>query len=599
MRFTLLILIGCLAQSHLLAQTEPPAENPVDPLLIKARQAAVAAVENLPNFVCQEATTRYRKNLSDGSWQQRDVITADVAYDLKTGESYSNIQVNSSPASKELMGLPGSSSIGEFALDLRNLFASVADDDFHINEEVILNGKATRVFNYEVDQTASHWKIKDRNSTVTAAYAGRIWIDKALGRVIRLEMIADGLAPAISVDQVTTSIDYGSVDLGDGHTHFLPTGSETLFCIKDTGACDRNTTEFRNYRKFGAESTLAFGEIPKEFGLNAPAPAAAAATAKRDILDAVPHALVGVVRAPQNKKMILELDDTRYIFFTVRGTDRLGLGVGDRVRLVANEFDGHALVADSFSVLQTAAANPPPPPKPAAPTPAPDPIVEKAREGAKTLVLQLPNFLCKEEVKRYHNWPKHEKWQFEDTLSAEVIYSGRTGEEYRDIRFNGKPTNKQWIELSGDISTGEFGSLLRGVLSTRSTEFKFEKNENINGSATREYSFLVARGESDWTIMSDYQFIVPSYSGRLWFDQDSNNVLRIARKAEQIPAAFPISSIETEVTFGLVHLGASEVYLLPLHAETRACVRENQECSRKTIDFRDYKKFTGESKIIF
>ena len=325
----------------------------------------------------------------------------------------------------------------------------------------------------------------------------------------------------------------------------------------------------------------------------------AVATAKRGMLDAVPHALVGVVRAPQNKKMILELDDTRYIFFTTRGTDRLGLGVGDRVRLVSNEFDGHALVADSFSVLQTAAANSSPPQKPSPPVASPDPVVEKAREGAKTLVLQLPNFLCKEEVKRFRNWPKHEKWQFEDALSAEVIYSGRTGEEYRDVRVNGKPTNKPWLELSGDVSTGEFGSLLRGVLSTRSTEFKFEKTDTVNGSPAREYSFLVNRTESDWTIMSDYQFIAPAYSGRLWFDQDSNNVLRIARRAEQVPSAFPISSIETEVTFGMVHLGASETYLLPLHAETRACVRENQECSRKTIDFRDYKKFTGESKIIF
>ena len=599
MRFSLFILIGWLLQAALLAQVEPQPENPIDPLLMKARQSAAAATENLPNFTSLEVTTRYRKDLSDGSWKQRDVLTANVAYDLKTGESYTNIKVDNAPASKEMLGLPGSNSIGEFALDLRNMFASVPNDDFHINEEVSLNGKATRVFTYEVDQAASHWKIKDRDHAITPAYAGRIWVDKTLGRVIRLEMIADGLAPALSVDQVTTTIDYGSVDLGDGRVHFLPIASETLFCIKETGACDRNTTEFRSYRQFTVDSALAFGQIPSEFGLSASGPAPAVATAKRGMLDAVPHALVGVVRAPQNKKMILELDDTRYIFFIARGNDRLGLNVGDRVRLVSNEFDGHALVADSFSVLQTASASTAPPPQPPPPISSLDPVVEKAREGAKTLVLQLPNFLCKEEVKRYRNWPKHEKWQFEDALSAEVIYSGRTGEEYRDIRVNGKPTNKPWLELSGDVSTGEFGSLLRGVLSTRSTEFKFERTDTVNGSPAREYSFLVNRAESDWTIMSDYQFITPAYSGRLWFDQDSNNVLRIARRAEQVPSAFPISSIETEVTFGMVHLGPSETYLLPLHAETRACIRENQECSRKTIDFREYKKFTGESKIIF
>jgi hypothetical protein len=597
MGFRRFILIGCLAPAFLAGQAGPPAERPADPLIVRARQSVVAAAENLPDFVCQEITTRYRKNLSDGSWQQRDTLSADMAYALKTGESYSNVLVNGAPASKGMLDLPGPDSPVELGLDLRYLFGSAANDDFHFNEEVALNGKAARVFSYEVDGAASHWKIKDHNTSVTAAYEGRIWVDKALGQVMRLEMIADGL-PNPTANQVTTTIDYEPIDLGDGRKRLLPVGSETLFCKKETGACDRDTTEFRNYRPLRAASEFAFGDIPKEFGLDAATSAGAGVSGTRGASRGGPmFSLVGVLRPPHDKQMVLELDDTRYLLFTARGNARVGLSVGDRVRIESNDYDGHSLVADSFSVVQ-AAVNPAST-KPAAPLPAADPIIEKAREGAKTLVLQLPNFLCTEEVKRYRNGPKHKQWLFEDTLSAEVIYSGRTGEDYRDVRVNGKSTTKQWMELSGDVSTGEFGSLLRSLLSTRSTEFKFKQNDKTNGSPAREYSFLVARAESDWMIMSDYQFIIPAYSGQLWFDQDSNQVLRIERRAEDIPSAFPISSIETEVTFGLVHLSPSESYVLPLHAETKACVRENGECRRKTIDFRNYKKFSGESKIIY
>jgi hypothetical protein len=602
MRFAQVILIGCLLHAGLLAQVEPAAESPVDPVLTKARLSAAALAENLPNFVCQQATTRFRRNLSDGSWQRLDVITADVAYDRKTGESYTNIQVNGAPAGIEMLGLSGSSSAGEFAIDLPNLFASAADEDFHLNEEVALGGKAARVYAYEVDKAVSRWKITERAAVDTPAYAGRIWIDKTAGRVVRLEMIADPLPPAFSADQLTTTIDFGSVDLGDGAKYFLPTGSETVFCKRESGACDRNTTEYRNYRKFGAESAIAFGEIPKEFGLSSssaaahpsPAPGVRIGTSR-----APQFSFVGIVRPPQEKLMILELDDTRFILFTARGDARLSLAPGERIRIESNEFNGNALVADSFNVVQTAPAATPKPSEPVAPVGEKDPIIEQARESAKALVLQLPNFLCNEEVKRYRNWPKHKKWQFEDTLSAELLYSRKTGEDYRNIRVNGEPTNKQWLELGGDISTGEFGSLLRSVLSKRAGGFTFEAEDTVDGAPARRYSFHVTHAESDWTIMSEYQFVVPSYSGRLWFDRDSNAVLRVERHAEDIPSAFPISSVDTEVNFGMVHLGPSETYVLPVHAETRACFREKQDCSRKTIDFRDYKKFTGESKIIF
>ncbi len=40
-------------------------------------------------------------------------------------------------------------------------------------------------------------------------------------------------------------------------------------------------------------------------------------------------------------------------------------------------------------------------------------------------------------------------------------------------------------------------------------------------------------------------------------------------------------------------------YLLPVHAETLSCQRGTPYCSRNTIDFRNYKKYTGESTITF
>ena len=115
----------------------------------------------------------------------------------------------------------------------------------------------------------------------------------------------------------------------------------------------------------------------------------------------------------------------------------------------------------------------------------------------------------------------------------------------------------------------------------------------------REYSYRIGRAHSDWKILFDYQYIIPQYSGRIWFDRDASSVLRIERTAEGIPSAFPLSSVEAEVDFGEIRLESSQAYLLPAQAETRVCIRTLDQCSRKTIEFSDYKKFTGESKITF
>jgi hypothetical protein len=117
--------------------------------------------------------------------------------------------------------------------------------------------------------------------------------------------------------------------------------------------------------------------------------------------------------------------------------------------------------------------------------------------------------------------------------------------------------------------------------------------------AAREYSFRINRAESDWKILSDYQYIIPQYRGRVWFDRQGNRVLRIERAAEGIPSAFPLSSVESEVNFSEIRLESSQTYPLPVQAETRVCIRDRRRCSRKTIDFLDYRRFIGDSKITF
>lgn len=301
------------------------------------------------------------------------------------------------------------------------------------------------------------------------------------------------------------------------------------------------------------------------------------------------YTFVGLVHSIKGQSMILELDDSRFVVIDFDRNAKVSLTTGDRASVRSNQYDGHGMLAKSWSLLQhgveTRTAV-----EPANAAAAPDPLLGKARETAARMLHTLPDFLCKEVVARSDNG-------VEDTLAAEVSYSGKTGEDYREIRLNGQPTQKSWAEFGGDVSTGEFGSLLGSLLQNPDSDFKFIQEDRIDGVAAQEYGFHISRAQSDWKILSDYQFIVAGCSGRIWLDRSSNRVLRIERAAEGIPSAFPLRSVEGDVTFGEVRLGSLDTYLLPLQAETRVCIRDRDQCSQKKIDFSKYQKFTAESKI--
>ena len=59
-------------------------------------------------------------------------------------------------------------------------------------------------------------------------------------------------------DTVETVTDYEFISLAAGAKYLLPVDAEVLSCVRGTSMCSRNRIEFRNYRKFGAESSITF-----------------------------------------------------------------------------------------------------------------------------------------------------------------------------------------------------------------------------------------------------------------------------------------------------------------------------------------------------
>ena len=235
-------------------KTGPP---PPDPLIEKARAQADTFTANLPNFICRQMVTRFESNEKPANWVALDLVEAEVAYEDGI-ESYQAIKVNGKLLKKQAMSAldSGSWSMGEFGNRLTEHLRAVDPDGIQVPQ--VGNDEP----NQEQGLLVSRRTIALRTGKrawppfpTCPEYRGAIWVDEETSRVHRIEMEAVNLPISFPLDTLEMNIDYGMVRIA-GQEYLLPVHSETLACMRGELRCSWNKIDFRNYRRFSAESTL-------------------------------------------------------------------------------------------------------------------------------------------------------------------------------------------------------------------------------------------------------------------------------------------------------------------------------------------------------
>jgi hypothetical protein len=225
-----------------------------DEIIGDARDEAYAFSDSLPNFLVQQLTTRYTGSRARNNWRVLDVVTADVA-SVNGQEEYRNIKVNGRAGDPEKSG---SWSTGEFQVTLDDILSPRTFAHFTLRGEERIANRTAWVFDLRVEQPNSHWEIvSQRGGSYFPAYRGAIWVDKETRRVLRIEQRAVDLPRNFAYDNCESTLVYGYVNI-EGKSYLLPIESENIGCLTGTNDCNRNVIEFRNYRKFSADSNVSF-----------------------------------------------------------------------------------------------------------------------------------------------------------------------------------------------------------------------------------------------------------------------------------------------------------------------------------------------------
>jgi hypothetical protein len=236
-------------------------------------------------------------------------------------------------------------------------------------------------------------------------------------------------------------------------------------------------------------------------------------------------------------------------------------------------------------------------------SPTPDPSEQKkiladATDFAFNHERSLPNFLCIQTTRRFQDFAGREEWRPIDIIVERLAYFEHR-EDYKVMEINGRPSSLEHSKLGGASSSGEFGSVMKGIFSPETAaDFTWQTWFTLRGRKMHVYAYSVQAAKSDYHVVvpEESKDLVTAYHGLIFIDDRKHFIHRITLHADGIPPAFPVQDISLMLDYEFTRIGDGD-YLLPLNFELRS--REGKVRIKNDVDYDNYRKFTADSSVSF
>ena len=247
----------CLPVVISAAEPGPPMEETTR-LLERSRSASLEYVKSLPDFTCTQVVRRFIELTLPKGWHPVDILTVKLSY-VDQNEDRKLVLVNGQPADKPEESTGGLVNTGEFGGMLETVFDPASEARFRWESWQTIGDRPAAVYSYEVDQPHSRYSLRigeqSPSQEVVVGYRGLVAVDRETGEVLRLVYQASEIPKDFPIQNVSVTVDYGFANAG-GKRYLLPIRSETETRVQ--GLHKRNQTEFRDYQKFTADSSIQF-----------------------------------------------------------------------------------------------------------------------------------------------------------------------------------------------------------------------------------------------------------------------------------------------------------------------------------------------------
>jgi hypothetical protein len=238
----------------------PPPPDEVSAMLADAAHLAVDYGTNLPNFVCEQVTTRSVDAKSSVHWKTIDKFTELLTYlDHQEGRTLLVFEHNGSrkhadnAAHTESGDPEGAVSAGEFGGVLQGVFRPESKTEFKWKETNRLGNGTVQVFDYHVARAHGIMNVGVGNARLVGCH-GQVFIDSATHGVRRITMVAEDVPKKSRLQAASVSIDYDYVPI-NSHEFLMPVSAQVRVS-HDRLETDLNQIEFRNFRRFSSSARI-------------------------------------------------------------------------------------------------------------------------------------------------------------------------------------------------------------------------------------------------------------------------------------------------------------------------------------------------------
>ena len=239
-----------------------PSEKESAEILAKAREATLAAVEDMPDFVVKQQIARSAAYAGTNNFRNLDRLVVAVSYRASGQEEYkvlsrNGILENNPNPKQSYEEVGGTSSTGEFVTVLAKIFKPESDTKFELTDTDVIRTRRALVFDYSIEKDKAQQVISVSgavsNSTISGM-KGRIWIDRENFRVLRVESSATEIPDDFPIRAANRTIDYDWVTI-TSEKYLLPTLSDVRLTSRESRQMfeTRNVIRFKDYQKYGSE----------------------------------------------------------------------------------------------------------------------------------------------------------------------------------------------------------------------------------------------------------------------------------------------------------------------------------------------------------
>jgi len=239
-----------------------PSEKEAAEVLSKAREAALAAVGEMPDFVVKQKIQRSAAFAGTNNFRNLDRLIVAVSYRSTGQEDYKVLSVNgivqANPTQKQSYEeVGGTSSTGEFVTVLAIIFKPESETKFKLVDTDIIRNRKTVVFDYSIERDKAKQRITATSylvDTTITGMKGRIWIDRDNFRVLRVESAATEIPESFPIRSANRIIDYDWVTISN-EKYLLPLLSDVRLTSRENRQIyeTRNVIQFKDYQKYGSE----------------------------------------------------------------------------------------------------------------------------------------------------------------------------------------------------------------------------------------------------------------------------------------------------------------------------------------------------------